>query len=140
MGVGQDEPGNDSIGDIPYIIDGIDGNSRDHFPFIGIYIPPISISNVTVSPATASIGTPITVCADVSAISGVKDGGVIAEFTRDGAVVEQIRLLDHNKDGRYCRNHYFIEPGIYHVDVIAKDRDKQHEMMLEDAATFVIID
>jgi hypothetical protein len=132
----QNEPGSDGIGDTPYIID---GNSRDNFPFIGIYIPPISISNVTVSQATATIGTQITVCADVSAISGVKDGGVIAEFTRDGSVVEQIRLLDHNKDGRYCRNHYFTELGVYHVDVIAADRDGR-EMRLEDAATFVIIE
>ncbi|MGB7001281.1 MAG: NosD domain-containing protein [Halobacteriota archaeon] len=135
MGVGQDEPGNDSIGDIPHIID---GNSRDNYPFIGIYIPPISISNVTVSPATATIGTQITVCADVSAISGVKDGGVIAKFTRDGSVVEQIRLHDHNKDGRYCNYRYFTEPGIYHVDVIATDRDGR-VMALEDAATFVIL-
>jgi hypothetical protein len=75
----------------------------------------------------------------VSAISGVKDGGVIAEFTRDGSVVEQIRLHDHNKDGRYCHYHYFIEPGIYHVDVIATDRDGR-EMALEDAATFVILE
>ncbi len=139
MGVGQDEPGNDSIGDIPYIIDCIDGNSRDNFPFIWIYIPPISISNVTVSPATATICTQIKVCADVSAISGVEYGGVIAEFTRDGSVVEQIRLHDHNKDGRYCNYRYFTEPGIYHVDVIAKDRDGR-VMALEDAATFVILD
>jgi parallel beta-helix repeat protein len=135
-GVGQDEPGNDSIGDTPYIID---ENSRDNYPFIGIYIPPISISNVTVSPATATICTPIKVCADVSAISGVEDGGVIAKFTRDGSMVEQIRLLDPNKDGRYCRTHYFIEPGVYHVDVIAADRDGR-EMALEDIATFVILD
>jgi parallel beta-helix repeat protein len=135
-GVGQDEPGNDSIGDTPHVID---ENSRDNFPFIWIYIPPISISNVTVSPATASIGTQITVCADVSAISGVKHGGVIAVFTRDGSVVEQIRLLDPNKDGRYCRDHYFTEPGIYHVDVIAADHDGR-EMALEDVATFVIIE
>ena len=135
MGVGQEEPGNDSIGDIPYIID---ENSSDNYPFIWIYIPPISISNVTVSPATATIGTPIKVCANVSAISGVKDGGVIAEFTRDGSVVEQIRLHDHNKDGRYCNYHYFIEYGIYHVDVIAADR-AGHDMGLEDAETFVII-
>jgi parallel beta-helix repeat protein len=139
MGAGQDEPGNDRIGDIPYIIDGIDGNSRDNFPFIGIYIPPISISNVTVSPAKATIGTPVKVCANVSAISGVKDGGVIAEFTRDGSVVEQIRLHDHNKDGRYCNYLYFTEPGVYHVDVIAADHDGR-EMALEDAATFVILD
>jgi parallel beta-helix repeat protein len=136
IGVGQDEPGNDSIGDTPYIID---GNSRDNFPFICIYIPPISISNVSVSPATASIGTPIKVCANVSAISGVDNGGVIAEFTRDGSVVEQIRLHDHNKDGRYCNYRYFTEPGVYHVDVIAADRDG-HVMALEDAATFVIIE
>ncbi|NQE52595.1 Cell surface glycoprotein [ANME-1 cluster archaeon GoMg3.2] len=136
MGVGQDEPGNDSIGDTPHIID---ENSRDNYPFICIYIPPISISNVTVSPATASVGTPIKVCADVSAISGVDNGGVIAEFTRDGSVVEQIRLLDPNKDGRYCRDHYFIEQGVYHVDVIARDPDG-HVMALEDAATFVILD
>jgi parallel beta-helix repeat protein len=136
MGVGQDEPGNDSIGDIPYIID---GNSRDNFPFIWIYIPPISISNVTVSPTTASVGTQTTVCADVSAISGVEYGGVIAEFMRDGSVVKQIRLLDPNKDGRYCRTHYFTEPGVYHVDVIAADRDGR-EMALENVATFVILD
>ena len=136
MGVGQDEPGNDSIGDTPYIID---GNSRDNYPFIWIYIPPISISNVTVSPTTASIGTPIKVCADVSAISGVKNGGVIAKFTRDGSVVKEIRLHDHNKDGRYCHYRYFTEPGIYHVDVIAADRDGR-VMALEDAATFVILD
>ena len=136
MGVEQDAPGNDSIGDRPYIID---ENSRDNYPFIWIYIPPISISNVTVSPATATIGTPIKVCANVSAISGVKDGGVIAEFTRDGAVVEQIRLHDHNKDGRYCNYGYFTEFGVYHVDVIAADRDGR-VMPLEDAATFVIID
>ena len=136
MGVGQDEPGNDSIGDTPYIID---ENSRDNFPFICIYIPPISISNVTVSPAKASVGTKITVCADVSAISGVEDGGVNATFTRDGSEVV-IRLHDHNKDGRYCNYRYFTEPGIYHVDVIAKDRDGQHKMRLEDAATFVIIE
>jgi parallel beta-helix repeat protein len=132
----QNEPGSDGIGDIPYIIE---GNSSDKFPFIGIYIPPISISNVSVSPPTAAIGTQITVCADVSAISGVKDGGVIAIFTRDGAVVEQIRLLDHNKDGRYCHYRYFTEPGIYHVAVIATDCDG-HVMPLEDAATFVILD
>jgi hypothetical protein len=75
----------------------------------------------------------------VSAISGVNDGGVIAEFTRDGSVVKQIRLLDSNKDGRYCRTHYFTEYGVYHVDVIARDRDGR-EMRLEDAATFVILD
>lgn len=69
----------------------------------------------------------------------MKDGGVIAEFTRDGSVVKQIRLHDHNKDGRYCWNHYFIESGVYHVDVIAADRDGR-VMELEDAATFVIID
>jgi len=132
----QNELGSDGIGDIPYIID---GNSSDNFPFIGIYIPPISISNVTVSPATASIVTQITVCAYVSAISGVKDGGVIAEFTRDGAVVAQIRLHDHNKDGRYCHYRYFIEPGIYHVDVIAADSNGR-VMALEDAATFEILD
>ncbi len=136
MGVGQDEPGNDSIGDIPYIID---ENSSDNFPIIGIYIPPISISNVTVSPAKASIVTQITVCADVFAISGVKDGGVIAEITRDGSVLKQIRLHDHNKDGRYCNYRYFIEPGVYHVDVIAKDR-AGHDMALEDATTIVILD
>jgi parallel beta-helix repeat protein len=130
IGVGQDEPGSDGIGDIPYIID---GNSSDNFPFIWIYIPPISISNVTVSPATASIGTQITVCADVSAISGVKNGGVI-----DGSVVEQIRLLDHNKDGSYCRNHYFTEYGVYHVDVIAADREGRALELKDDAATFVI--
>jgi parallel beta-helix repeat protein len=139
MGAGQDEPGNDSIGDIPYIIDGIDGNSSDNYPFIGIYIPPITISDVCVSPAKATIGTPIKVCANVSAISGVKNGGVIAKFTRGGSMVEQIRLLDPNKDGRYCRNHYFIEPGVYHVDVIAADRDGR-EMRLENAETFVIIE
>jgi hypothetical protein len=54
-------------------------------------------------------------------------------------VVEQIRLHDHNKDERYCRNYYFIEPGVYHVDVIAADRDGR-EMALEDVATFVILD
>ena len=132
----QNELGSDGIGDIPYIID---ENSSDNFPIIGVYIPPISISNVTVSPATASIGTQRTVCADVSAISGVEDGGVIAEFTRDGSVVAQIRLHDHNKDGRYCNYLYFTKQGIYHVAVIAKDRDG-HDMTLEDAATFVILD
>ena len=136
MGVGQDELGSDGVGDRPYIID---GNSRDNFPFIGIYIPPISISNVTVSPAKASISTQRTVCADVSAISGVKDGGVSATFTRDGYKIGQIRLHDHNKDGRYCNYLYFTEPGIYHVDVVAADR-AGHDRTLEDATTFVILD
>lgn len=136
MGVGQDEPGNDSIGDTPHIIK---ENSSDNFPFVWIYIPPVSISNVTVSPATATIGTPIKVCANVSAISGVGNGGVVAEFTRDGLVFEQIRLHDPNKDGRYCcRNHYFTEPGVYHVDVIAADHYGR-EMALEDVVTFVIL-
>nr|CBH37026.1 hypothetical protein, secreted [uncultured archaeon]CBH37660.1 conserved hypothetical secreted protein [uncultured archaeon] len=140
MGVEQDEPGNDSIGDIPYIIDCIDGNSRDNFPLIGIYIPPISISNVTVSPAKATIGTPIKVCANVSTISGVKNGGVIATFTRGGYKIGQTYMAE--KEGRYCGNWYFglsAVPGVYHVDVIAADRDGR-EMALEDAATFVILD
>jgi parallel beta-helix repeat protein len=131
----QNELGSDGVGDIPYIID---ENSSDNFPFIGIYIQPISISNVSVSPAKASRSTQIAVCADVSAISGVANGGVIAVFTRDGSVVEQIRLHDPNKDGRYCHYHYFTEPGIYHVAVIAADRDGR-EMALEDAATFEIL-
>jgi hypothetical protein len=76
----------------------------------------------------------------VSAISGVNDGGVIAEFTQGGSVVEQIRLLDPNKDGRYCRNHYFTEPGIYHVDVIVTDREGRTLELKDDAATFVIIE
>ncbi|NAS88135.1 hypothetical protein C4E24_00090 [ANME-1 cluster archaeon AG-394-G21] len=136
IGVGQDEPGNDSIGDTPYIFK---ENSRDNYPFIWIYVPPISISDVSVSPAKATLGTPIKVCANVSAISGVDNGGVIAKFTRDGSVVKQIRLHDHNKDGRYCNYHYSSEYGVYHVDVIAADRDGR-VMALEDAATFVIID
>jgi hypothetical protein len=45
------------------------------------------------------------------------------------------------KEGRYCGNWYFglSAPGVYHVDVIAADRDGR-EMALEDAATFVILD
>jgi hypothetical protein len=74
----------------------------------------------------------------VSAISGVDDGGVNAKFTRDGSVVE-IRLHDHNKDGRYCNYRYFTEPGIYHVDVVVTDQEDR-VMALEDAATFVILD
>ena len=142
MGVGQDEPGNDSIGDIPYIIDCIDGNSRDNFPFIGIYIPPISISNVTVSPAKVTIGTPIKVCAYVSAISGVKNGGVIATFTRGGYKIGQTFCHMTEKEGRYCGNWYFglsAVPGVYHVDVIATPR-YGHSVTLEDATTFVILD
>jgi hypothetical protein len=75
----------------------------------------------------------------VSAISGVKDGGVIAEFTRDGSVVEQIRLHDQNKDGRYCHYRYFTEPGIYHVDVVVTDREGR-ALELKDTPTFVIIE
>ena len=130
----QNVPGGDSIGDRPYIID---GNSSDNFPFVWLYLPPISISNVTVSPAKASVSTQITICADVSAISGVKDGGVIAEFTRDGARVEQIRLHDPDKDGRYCHYRYFTVPGLYQIDVIAADRDGRM-MELKNATIFVI--
>ncbi len=137
MGVEQDEPGSDGIGDIPYIID---ENSSDNFPFIGIYIPPISISNVTVSPAKATIGTPIKVCANVSTISGVKNGGVIAKFTCGGYKIGQTYMTE--KEGRYCGNWYFglsAVPGVYHVDVVVTDQEDR-EMALEDAATFVILD
>jgi len=137
MGVEQDEPGSDSIGDIPYIID---ENSSDNFPIIGIYIPPISISNVNVSPAKATIGTPIKVCANVSTISGVKNGGVIAKFTCGGYKIGQTYMTE--KEGRYCGNWYFglsAVPGVYHVDVVVTDQEDR-EMALEDAATFVILD
>jgi len=137
MGVEQDEPGNDSIGDTTYIID---ENSSDNYPFIWIYIPPISISNVSVSPATATIGRPIKVCADVSAISDVKNGGVIAVFTRDGYKIGQTYMTE--KEGRYCGNWYFglsAVPGVYHVDVVVTDQEDR-VMALEDATTFVILD
>ncbi len=133
----QNELGSDGIGDIPYIIG---GNSRDNFPIIGIYIPPISISNVTVSPAKATIGTPIKVCAYVSAISGVKNGGVIATFTRGGYKIGQTYMTE--KEGRYCGNWYFglsAVPGVYHVAVVITDQEGR-VMTLEDAATFVILD
>jgi serine protease AprX len=136
MGVGQDEPGNDSIGDTPYIID---GNSRDNYPFIWIYIPPITISDVCVSPAEATIGTPINVCANVSAISGVDNGGVIAKFMRGGYKVKQIYMTE--KEGIYCGNWYLSSsavPGVYHVDVAVTDREGR-VMESEDAATFEII-
>jgi parallel beta-helix repeat protein len=136
MGVEQDESGTDSIGDRPYIID---ENSRDNYPFIWIYIPSITISNVTVSPATATIGRPINVCADVSAISDVKNGGVIAVFTRDGYKIGHTYMTE--KEGKYCGNWYLglsAVPGVYHVDVVVTYQEDR-VMALEDAATFVII-
>jgi hypothetical protein len=76
----------------------------------------------------------------VSAISDVKNGGVIAEFTRDGYKIGQKTYM-REKEGRYCGNWYFslsVVPGVYHVDVVVTDQEGR-VMALEDAATFVIL-
>jgi hypothetical protein len=76
----------------------------------------------------------------VSTISGVKNGGVIAKFTRAGYKIGQTYMTE--KEGRYCGNWYFglsAVPGVYHVDVVVTDQEDR-VMALEDAATFVILD
>ncbi|MCW3133615.1 MAG: S8 family peptidase [Methanophagales archaeon] len=102
-----------------------------------------NITNVSVSPTTAYKGATIEVAADVSATSGVTY--VTAEFKRGNEEIIRIPMLSElsklsDRTGRYKgRWHTFsVDPGIYHIDIIATDRDRR-EAEWEDVATVQVI-
>ncbi len=111
--------------------------------FSGAASAGINISNVSVSPTKAYTDTTIEIAADVSATSGVMY--VTAELKRDKEEIIKIPMLSElsklsDKTGRYRgRWHTFsAERGIYHIDIVATDRDRR-ETELEDVATVEVI-